>query len=306
LAMMAEAMEAAAEEEAREVREGEVLRSSGAEREAWRQAAQDEFDKLRRHTLKPVDVLPRGAKCVPMKNVWTVKLKLGQLRKKCRGVACGNFVSDKGSQNLETDMIDATSVRITSAIAAGNGWVIYTTDVEAAFLEAPLVTEGGEKVYVRCPRSWLLLGVTDDQFFEVDRALYGFRQSPRSWGLKRDRDLRAATVVFEGITYRLRQTDNDSCLWVVQGDGQSKAAGYLGTYVDDYMITCADPGLSEAIIDHLRSLYKLSSVEKVAPYDDATMMFRGFEMSYCGGENLQLSQKTFVNTLLKKYQMEKM
>ena len=84
------------------------------------------------------------------------------------------------------------------------------------------------------------------QLWRVDRALYGFRRSPRLWSKFRDRRLRDACIPFGPGFLRLRQTRADANVWAIvykkNGEVQ-EVRGYLNIYVDDVLYA----GLSEEI-----------------------------------------------------------
>ena len=80
---------------------------------------------------------------------------------------------------------------------AAEGWHIASTDIRNVFILAPIPEE--DVVYaLDPPKAFQLAKVSNVlQLWRVDRALYGFRRSPRLWGRFRDKRLRAARVEFE-------------------------------------------------------------------------------------------------------------
>ena len=76
-------------------------------------------------------------------------------------------------------------------------WDAAVTDIRNAFLLAPMAT--GAVYGLRFPKVFLsALGPEWDGLFRVDRALYGFRRSPRLRGLFRDARLRDANFKVKG------------------------------------------------------------------------------------------------------------
>ena len=117
-------------------------------------------------------------------------------------------------------------------------WDAAVTDIRNAFLLAPMAT--GAVYGLRFPKVFLsALGPEWDGLFRVDRALYGFRRSPRLRGLFRDARLRDANFKVKGRNAVLRRLTADENVWKVvqlatEGE-QELVLAYLVIYVDDIM-----------------------------------------------------------------------
>ena len=137
------------------------------------------------------------------------------------------------------------------------------TDIRNAFLLAPMATDA---VYgLRFPKVFLLaLGADWDKLYRVDRALYGFRRSPRLWGLFRDARLRAATFKVKGSAVVLKKLTADENVWkVVSSDGTTEGSevtiAYIVIYVDDIMYL-GEPSVIYDIHEWLSSEWKASDL----------------------------------------------
>ena len=103
----------------------------------------------------------------PSKMVLT--LKPGP-RRRARMVGCGNFCQKQEGQDLYAGGADTVAVRYVLKRGAEAGWTGCVIDIKAAFLNAPLQAEDGDRVVVLKP----------DEYFLVEKAMYGLRQTPRS------------------------------------------------------------------------------------------------------------------------------
>jgi plasmid stabilization system protein ParE len=177
--------------------------------DAWKEAIEAELKSLM-ETKRALRVVPpeearqmtqdQGLLAVPAKVVFTIKPDATNPRgkKKCRIVACGNYAPD-AEMDCFAAGTDAATLRLALAMASKKAWYGANLDVKTAFLNAPMTRpqrdseeeEGLSKILLRPPPILVSLGhVTKDQFWEVLKAMYGFRQSPRLWSDYRDDSMR--------------------------------------------------------------------------------------------------------------------
>ena len=165
-------------------------------------------------------------------------------KRKARLVICGNFEKHI-SEELYAGGCQTETVRIMiSHVASKPTWDAAITDVRNAFLLAPMSTDA---VYgLRFPKAFLLaLGLEWDALYRVDKALYGFRRSPRLWGTFRDNRLRTALVLINGKLAVLQRLVADENVWQLVYQDQSESTevlAYLIVYVDDIMYL-GEPGV---------------------------------------------------------------
>ena len=153
----------------------------------------------------PVEVVP---------SKMALTLKPGP-RRRARMVGCGNFVAKQEGQELYAGGADTEAVRYVLKRGAEEGWEGVTLDIKAAFLNAPLQSGDAEVVVILKPPYLLVkLGyVKQDEYFLVERAMYGLRQRPRSWCVYRDAEL-DKMVTEEGRTFVMSVGDPN--LWRIQ------------------------------------------------------------------------------------------
>ena len=184
--------------------------------EKWKKAIEAEIDSLfnlkgalrlvekdeMRRLMKEQEVVP-----LPSKVIFTVKPDGAnpQGKRKCRIVACGNYAAPEEEANYFAAGADAASLRLVLSLGARKKWGGYNMDVRTAFLNAPCKgerpmddsedEEPQKPVIIRPPGILVTLGYfTSDQGWEVHRALYGFRQSPKLWSDYRDQQLEKMRV----------------------------------------------------------------------------------------------------------------
>ena len=165
--------------------------------EAWVPPLKEELDsltethnavtKITHNELKDLQASGRNVLVVPSKVVATIKAGTG--RKKARIVACGNFLSREKTRtsptlsrgDVFTSSLDSLSLRLQLALASLFMWSVLAVDVKTAFLTAPIGGGRGDRVVVIKPAKLLLFAglIEPDQYFRVDRALYGLQESPR-------------------------------------------------------------------------------------------------------------------------------
>ena len=184
-------------------------------------------------------------------------------KRKARLVICGNYEKHI-AEDLYAGGCQTESLRVMISHASGFwNWDAAVTDIRNAFLLAPMATDA---VYgLRFPKVFLLaLGADWDKLYRVDRALYGFRRSPRLWGLFRDARLRAATFNVKGSAVVLKKLTADENVWkVVSSDGMTEGSevtiAYIVIYVDDIMYL-GEPSVIYDIHEWLSSEWKASDL----------------------------------------------
>ena len=115
-------------------------------------------------------------------------------KRKARLVICGNFQVKQAKEDSYAGGCQTDSLRIMLVHCAAMGWLIASTDIRNAFILAPIKDEDDdeEEVYALYPPKVFQLAKVQYplRLWRVDRALYGFRRSPRLWGRFRDKRLK--------------------------------------------------------------------------------------------------------------------
>ena len=230
---------------------------------------------------------------IPSKLVITMK---PGPKRKIRIVACGNYVESKGEE-LYAAGADSSALRLVLKSTAEFGWDLLTADVRVAFLNAPLTTtlkDGTEDhaVFALKPPSLLvqLRFAKEDEVWVAERAMYGLRQSPRSWSLHRDNTLRKMKV--KGCY--LRQVVSEPNLWMLEEESGDYRRGMILVYVDDLRITGEKDYVKE-LIEEMQKIWQTSTPEGIG--DNQVTKFLGMEISR-EGHYIKASQTSFIKDRL--------
>jgi len=283
----------------------EVLKSTGAVRQQWKEAAEAEMNKFLEAGCRPItkDEV-RGREVLPMQSIFSLKPKNGTYEQRSRGVVRGDL--SKVLMDFTTASVpDATTIRTIVALAGGHQWSVLSGDVKGAFLKAPV--PDGQSFLIRFPRIWEELGVVcADTLYESSVAMYGRRESPRWWTLHRNRKFRDLVITTKyGVNLRLVQGLVDSNVFKAV-DANGVVHAYVVAYVDDLLITGPDQDELTSILDEIEELWELSSRHLVTPTNGEELTFLGYELAYKtttdakgrGSKALVLNQRKYVAALL--------
>ena len=299
------------------VQQGDVRRSSGAEWEQWRAAAENElnnsfFGMDAIAVATPADIAAAGT-ILPMKAVWTIKP--GGLHK-CRGVVCGNFQERDPCEQVWTAQADTASVMSGVRLAQLRMWDIAKLDIKGAFMHTPMPP--GITVVVRPPPIWEVMGlVQPGTFWVLRKAVYGLRISPRAWGNERDSKFRSIKWSTGGKTYSLTQCHNDSQVWrITESMGElpapgsarkgagSHTLGLLICYVDDLLLLIQNGTVKHGLIEQLRALWTMST--EVDLQAGMPFSFLGLEFERSDDGVLHIHQRAFIKKVLVEHGLDTM
>jgi len=255
----------------------QVLRSP--QREHWLEAERAEMESFKENQVMVPCWVPNNKKALRTKWIYTAKYDLdGKLKKyKARLVARG-FEQIFGVDFEETfsPVTRLTSLRLLLALSAQLGLVTHQMDVKTAFLNAEL----DEETYIDVPE-----GVTPDvpcNGFQLKRALYGLKQSPRAWNKNINEFLLSLGFV---------SLPNEPCLYSRrEGDKISMIA----LYVDDLVISGSTLDIVQEIKARLSERYSMSDLGEVG-------QILGCEVKREGPTGrLTLTQRSYIRQLIAK------
>ena len=132
-----------------------------------------------------------GVQVLPAKTCFfTAKPGSGDkwFRRKCRVVGCGNFERPDPELELFASGVPADVLRACLIEAAHRGFFCVDFGYQKrVFFWAPLPDESRGKILLRPPKILEQLNITvSGELWEVCKAVYGLRQSPRWWSSYRD------------------------------------------------------------------------------------------------------------------------
>ena len=296
----------------------------------WAEAIHKEADALiKAAALVPLTAqqqkdLERSGKLVvlPAKGVFTIKPpdvettvdEKGQplppghpsfFKRKARLVICGNFQGKQSKEDSYAGGCQTDTLRAMLAHCAAMGWCLASTDIRNAFILAPIQEEDEpeEEIYALYPPKVLQLAKVQYalQLWRVDRALYGFRRSPRLWGRFRDKRLRKAKIPYCGGYLYLHQHKADENVWSIRfvaTEGEETTVGHINIYVDDILYVGLKPVI-EAVQQWLTEEWKASELTWATA--DATIRFLGLEIGRTDDGGVRLHQKGYIQELLRHH-----
>eukprot|EP00438_Fugacium_kawagutii_P029112 Skav233709 [mRNA] locus=scaffold2120:28636:35173:- [translate_table: standard] len=301
------------EEEEQEILQTKIVSPQELVRdvEMWDEAIQKELkamfqekDALRRITTEEKRRLEEKGKrttVVPSKLVITRK---AGGRRKVRIVACGNFQEKTEDEDISTGGSDAITFRVALKRAENEGWEGATSDIRVAFLNAPwhseLDMEEEEEIAILKPPHLLVkLGYAEAwEWWQVTKAVYGFRKSPKKWSRHRDhtmQDMRWRTQD-QGGWYYMEPTAADPNLWRIKSTEDDRLHGLVLVYVDDLMVFgCGD--VIKGCLERVRQVWDLSEPEWLNP--QSPVRFLGMDV-WKMKEGMFVSQESYIQDVLKR------
>lgn len=161
-----------------------------------------------------------------------------------------------------------------------NSLVIHQMDVETAFLNGRVLSE----VYVKQP-----IGYENrtDKVYKLNKSLYGLKESPRAW-----------YECFNDFLTNLgfHRSKYDYCLYVRR---ENNLTVYILLFVDDLLRCCENEEVIADIKIKLSEKFKMKDSGIVKNY-----ICIEIEYMYNQNNTLALSQKSYIESLAKRYNIE--
>ncbi|CAE7436196.1 RE1 [Symbiodinium natans] len=235
------------------------------------------------------------------------------VKRKARLVICGNFQEKQGREDVYATGCLSEALRSVLVWAAAQNWDIGSTDIRNAFLLAP--TPQDSMVYViRAPvvvkDAMALLGCEVAEAYAVDRALCGFRKSPKLWNDFRNTELRKAKIMIAGRTAVLRPLVSDENIWAVVWEDKlqespdvpigSLAIALIVVYVDD-LLYLGRKYVIRAVHQWVSSRWKCNDLALATSQEP--IRFLGLEI-YKQESGLRITQEGYVRELVKQHALQ--
>ena len=252
------------EEEEQEVLQTKIVSPAELTKDIdlWHDAIQSELTSLleskkaletiSEEEKRRLEALHQDVTLVPSKLVITRK---AGGRRKVRIVACGNYIEKGDSEDLYAGGSDSISMRLSLKKAMIEGWTGASMDIRTAFLNAPLPTEneqgGGSIVLLKPPAILVKLGyVSSTSYWKALMAMYGLRQSPKTWGDHRDECFHEMTWKIGKEEFYFESMTSEPNLWkIMQKEkvSQDVQKGLMLVYVDDLLVLSKEEVVRGAI-----------------------------------------------------------
>ena len=290
-----------------EVAVRDEVRSLLEDKGAMKQITKKELEEL----IRKADAEGKKVDVLPSKLVYTRKPGPNGGKLKARWVICGNYEPVKDEDTFSSGA-DAAALRILVTISSINQWTAGTLDVKTAFLNADMkLDDEKEVIVVKAPTILKEKGVIPlDAHYIPIKAVYGFRRSPRLWGLCRDEFLRLLKMEIHenGKILRLQlvQLESEPNLWKVEvieedEEKEPRLMGLLMTYVDDMFLS----GTTEVVQELQKCIQAKWATSAPDVVGTEPIRFLGMQISKrlnpdTGRDDWYMSQSSFTRDLLKK------
>ena len=229
----------------------------------------------------------------PLSHVWVLKVRSDDTVK--ARLCAGGHRQTHGLNFWESSSPTPrkTSIMISLATAAINGWVIHTADVSQAYVASELRSP----VDMRVPRELLpiliQLGLCDAEnadtaVLRLKRSLYGLVQSGRNWHSEISRSL---------SELGWRASDKDPCVFYLPGNMTLKAI--INIYVDD-LLFMGEPKQYDIVIEQLRRRYDITSTTG----DDKVILWNGMEIRRPSRDEIKVTQVAKIREMAREYAHE--
>jgi hypothetical protein len=217
----------------------------------WRAGIEEELKGLLDmgvYKLVPRSAVPTGRKV--LRGKWVFRLKRDEngnpVRYKARLVVKG-FEQVFGQDYVETTSPTARmeSLRLILHLAAVNGWEVQQVDVKTAYLYGLLPAD--KVVYMEQPVGFAEPG-KEDWVWELQRGLYGMKQSGRIWNKTMNKAL---------LSWGFKRLAADPCVYY-----RHTKSGTIVTaiHVDDFLIAGSSPETCASFKSQLKTLWSISDL----------------------------------------------
>jgi hypothetical protein len=213
---------------------------------------------------------------------------------KARFVAQGNNTRGDGVHydEVATSMAAQTSVKITVAFAAGNGYDLYAIDFKQAFLQADVANPN---LYIDLPELPFEMeggeygpGKGKGMVGRLKKTLYGLKDSPRLFSIHLRKFLTSGAV---GV--KLLSSDRNVFKWSFQGETLSGCI-----HVDDVLFAPSGEAIRKEFLRRVQLSFEITGGEQVVS------KFCGYEFRYDKqAQTITMHQESFVRAVLDKYDM---
>ena len=253
-------------------------------KEEWHESMLEELRTLEYNNTWEVVPCPKGVK--PIKTRWVYKIKdlESSPRFKSRFVAKG-FEQIYGLDYLESfaSVIKQMAWKLLFAIAILNNLIIFKIDMISAFTQGFIDLD----IYIEQPIGFpypISKKYPNIEFvLKLNKALYGLKQSARIWyNTLKPRLIELGFIVLK----------SDSCIYI-----NYETRVIISIYVDDLAILAPSIEEFNLLTSKLSKFFKFKNLGIIKDYLGIDIDYNQ-ELGY-----IKLSQSTYINKLLKKFDM---
>lgn len=252
-----------------------------ADADKWKSAMDEELRSFERNQAWELVDIPEGGTVVQCK--WVFKRKCdseGEVKYRARLVAKG-FTQKSGIDYNETfsPVVRHSTLRLLIALSVEFNFKITHLDVTTAFLNGILK----ENVFMTIPDG--LKVNKANQVLKLKRAIYGLKQSSRTWYERVDDVL---------VNLKYKKSKYEPCLYMKCND---TGMTVIALYVDDFFIFSNDLNETNFVKRELNSNFDIKDLGQIKNC-------LGMRVNICEqNKTITLDQAHFVDEILKKFNM---
>lgn len=246
-----------------------------SEAKHWKRAMEKEMESLRQNNTWKLVEKPENKKTIDVK--WVFKKKK-ENEYKARLVV-RRYQQKDHVDDIYSPIAKMQTLKLLLSFCCQNGLIIEQMDVETAFLNSKVKSE----VYVNQPAGYEN-GTT--KVYKLMQALYGLRESPRSWYECFNRSMEEM---------KFKRSKYDYCLYI---NRENMEVTFILLFVDDMLICSNKLENVKRTKLELSKRYKMKDLGKVKTYI-------GIYVDYdLDKREMKLSQTKYIESLAMKYNLE--
>ena len=144
----------------------------------------------------------------------------------------------------------------------------------------------------------------EDEIWMIDKALYGFRESPKWWSVHRDRVLSTARWATDTGSLWLEQFASEGNVWAIRHE-DGTCVGHVLVYVDDILVL-SDPGIATSFISWIRERWECTGLKEATTTDPLRFLGMDIYAEEDKEGNLigfSLVQEAYIDELLRSHEV---
>lgn len=220
----------------------EALRCDNSEN--WINAMEEELKAHRENNTWSIVKEPKSQNIIDVK--WLYRMKDSN-KFKARLVARGFQQEFHQNEEIYSPVAKLTSIKMLLSLSAVQNLSIHQMDVQTAFLNGEI----NEDVFIKAPKC---LNVKEGYCLKLNKALYGLRESPRSWYNCFDRFMNFLNF---------HRSNFDCCLYFKD---LNSIPVYVLIFVDDILFFSKDKNKINSLKKQLKERFKMKDFGQINKY----------------------------------------
>ena len=244
----------------------------------WAEAIRVEMDQMLTdhvHGEEIIGPLPPGANLIG--TMWVLKIKrnrsTGAIEQyKARLVALGNQQDESSYDQIKSNTVRGSSVKMIMSIQAITGAFAMVLDVKGAYLKSEVPDNSTEMLYIRFPNG---------KIYKLQKYLYGLKQAGFKW-----QENVTGVLIREGYS----QSEADPMVFSKWVNGEFIT---MTLHVDDFYVISTDEAMLKKLHEILSQEYGTVSIKS-----EDIMAYLGMEVRIEDNGDIFLSQPAYIMSLI--------